>query len=342
MGIVKQNWLFFLVLLGLLCPTTGSGLAREGEATLFLPFIATPEALPPLPEAIIRIEPGGGINGSTFDPASFVIINPPSHEQQISEVMIDLRTAVFPDMVFDPNGLAGDKVAKDVQVDSDGSLVGYSDRTYASPHDDGFDLLILHFADFDPGEQFAFSVDVDPTTIRGTAVPGPYQSGSVSGLELAGTTLTVTFDDSLMLTGQTFIIPGSLSGSEALVRAGLPGSPLVTIAGIGGNTAIVTDPQQTLQVTADPGRLVHVLIIEGGLFIEGQGFDVDPFEANSAIAVQAGITAVTNSAGQADIPINLSHTLANEGGFNYILLVQENAYRMLGATSSPITLKLEN
>jgi len=339
---VKQNWLYFLVLLGLLYPTTGSGQAGEEEATLFLPLIVTPEALPPLPEAVVRIEPGGGMNGSTFTPGSFVIINPTSHEQQITEMMIDLRTAVFPDMVFDPNGLAGDVVAKDVQVDSDGSLVGYSGRSYASPHDDGFDLLILQFADFDPGEQFAFSVDVDPTSIRGTAVPGPHESGSVSGLELAGTTITVTFDDSLMLTGQTFLIPGSVSGSEALVRAGLPGSPLVTIGGIGGNTAVVTDPHQILQVTGDPKCLVHVLIIEGGLFLEGAGFDIDPFEANSAIGVQAGITAVTNSDGQADIPISLSHTMGNEGGFNYILLVQENDYRMLGATSSPITLKLED
>jgi hypothetical protein len=102
------------------------------------------------------------------------------------------------------------------------------------------------------------------------------------------------------------------------------------------------DPQQILQITGDPRRLVRVLIIEGGLFIENGGFDIDPFEANSAIGVQTGITAVTNRYGQADIPITLSHTLGSEGGFNYILVVQENDYAMVGAASSPITLKLEN
>jgi hypothetical protein len=338
----RQHWLCVTILAGLLLLTASKGQAEKGQAALFLPFITTLEALPPLPEALVRIEPGEGINGSTFTPGSFVIVNPTSHEQQITEVIIDLRTAVFPDMVFDPNGLAGDVVAKDVQVDGGGTLVGYDGRSYASPHDDGYDVLVLQFTDFDPGEQFAFSVDVDPTSIRGTAVPGPNQSGSVSGLELAGTTITVTFDDGLTVTGQTFRLPGSVSGSEALVRAGLPGSPLVTVAGIGGNTAVVTDPNQTLQVTGDPHRTIQVLLIEGGLFIENGGFDIDPFEANSAIGVQGEITAVTNSSGQAHIPFTLSHHFGNDGGFNYILLVQENDYGMFGATSSPIIIKLED
>ncbi len=341
-----MNYLPFSILLllsvWLFAPAAPTGATPTGGHTVYLPLVQRPEELTPSEEFILQITPTGGLFSSTFEPHSFVLINPASNSQSVTHVTIDLSTAAFMDMVYDPYGVAGDLVAKDLTVDSNGGLVGFLGHTFAAPHHDGYDRLNLAFAHFDPGETFTFSVDVDPTSIRGVPAPGPHQSGSVSGLELVGATVTVTFADATVLGGQTFRLPNSLGGSQAIVRSDLPPAPQVEVMGVVGDTAVVSDPHQTLHIQTNTRGLVRALVIEGGLFTEGVpggGFNLDPFEANTALTAREYELFANGSA--IHLPVQLSRSHAN-GGLNIIVVVQENIFGYKGAVTSPIILELQN
>lgn len=339
---MKWKMLFVLSCLFLGVQTAVSAPAGTCENCRFLPAIRKPEALPPSLTAVLQITPDGSLTASTYEGGSFRLQNPATNTENITAVSIDLSSATFPDMVFDPYGIAGDIVAKDLEVNSNGSLTGFQGHTYSQPHDDGFDVLNLAFAHFSPGESFSFSVDVDPTSIRGVAAPGPYQTGSVSGLELNGATITVTFGDGTVLGGQTWRLPGSNGGSQALVRAGVPEAGAVSVLGIAGNTAVVTESQQTVQVQTQPGRRVKVLVLEGGLFTEGVaggGHDIDPFEANTALSV-VEFEGLAHS-NLVLVPVQLRRTQAN-GGLNHIVVMQETPDGVPGAVTMPIVLELQN
>ena len=127
-------------------------------------------------------------------------------------------------MVFDPNGQAGDTVAKDLTVDVREGL-SFVGRVWEAPHDGGYDVLVLRFSNFDRGDRFEFSVDVDPTSITGVGAPGPAESGSVGGLELVGATITATFDSGLTVVNQVYRMPNAGAGSGALAVM-RPGAPL--------------------------------------------------------------------------------------------------------------------
>ena len=89
--------------------------------------------------------------------------------------------------VFDPFGQAGDAVAKSYTLDGGLKQASY---VFEQPHDGGFDVLVVRYNGFDPGDFSAFSLDIDPTSIKGGSAPGPAESGSVGGLELVGATVT--------------------------------------------------------------------------------------------------------------------------------------------------------
>ncbi|HRQ40336.1 MAG TPA: hypothetical protein PLD25_20685 [Chloroflexota bacterium] len=335
-------FLFSFILLFTVVASLFSASQPADNHVIFLPVVMRPEELTPSEEFILQITPTGGLFSSTFEPHSFVLTNPAGNTQPVIHVAIDLSTAVFMDMVYDPNGIAGDLVAKDLTVDSNGTLVGFAGHNFANPHHDGYDRLNLAFTHFDPGETFTFSVDVDPTSIRGVQAPGPYESGSVSGLELVGATVTVTFADSTVLSGQTFRLPHSLGGSRSVVRTNLPSAPQVQVVGVSGNTAVVTEPHQTLQIETSSRGLVRALLIEGGLFTEGVpggGFDLDPFEANTALTARE--YEYFSNGGTIQLPVQLSRSHVN-GGLNIIVVVQENAFNYKGAVSSPIVLELQD
>jgi hypothetical protein len=301
---------------------------------------------PATSQARVQITPPGGINASTFTPGSFQIENTSQEGQQITAVRIDLSTSVFPDMVFDPDGTAGDLVAKGFTVDSDAGvgLVGHSFTAFHNDldPDDGYDVLEIQFTDFAPGEVFTFSIDNDPTSIKGSAAPGPGESGSVSGLELAGATVAVEFDDGFTHTVQTFQTPGSVSGSENMVRRGGPPKPGISALGIPEDPVVVSAAQQTLRVSGPGGTDVSLLVVEGALYTQGLpggGYDLDPFEANTAILVQE-INAVVSTTGFVDIPITLTDSDPN-GGLNYIVAVLLDTDGMTGRLSDVIELEYD-
>ncbi len=304
----------------------------------------TPPPAPYSAAAAVYITPRTEINASTFNPGSFIVVNESLNGERLTELRIDLSTAIFPDMVYDPYGLAGDTVAKDVF--DDGSAGLDFDHHYESPHDDGYDVLVFAFSRFSPNKEFRFSVDVDPTSIRGVGAPGPHETGSVGGLELVGATITATFDDGTAVTNQVYRMddPGSASsnhsGAVAVLRAGLPGRPQIEIPGVVAPSA-VAQANQTVRVSGPVGRPVVVLVVEGGLFtagVPGGGFDLQPFEANTALNARE-YSGVIGPTGVVEIPIVLSNVLP-EGGLNHITAVFDDHYGTKGLVAEPLVLEL--
>jgi hypothetical protein len=272
----------------------------------------------------ITIDSGGSLPGSsTYSSGSFRIENLSSNGQHIERVRFDLRSALLRDLAFDPDGLAGDRVGKDLTIDSPGE-VQVAGHAFLQPRSGGYDVLEIEFSSFPPGAVLRFSVDIDPTSIRGEPAPGPGASGSVSGLELAGAAVEVTLDDRVLLRGETFPTSGSLTGSTVLLNGTTLSRPLVDLLG----AQSVADPQEVLRVHAPAGTEIRLLVAEAGRFVGEQGgFDLQPDETNSLLAVTEH-AATVSEAGYVDLPVSLTRS-APEGGWNVITAVA----RSEGATS---------
>ncbi len=311
--------------------------------SIYLPLMLQPQSVPPLPEFTLQITPEGGINASTYNANSFRLANHPDSGQRITQVRLDLSSGLFPKMVFDPYGIAGDLVAKDLAIDFD-SGVGFAGHSYEGFRDDGYDILVLNFTNFDPGEQFNFSVDVDPTSIRGVGAPGPGESGSVSGLEVTGATATVSFDSGLVLAGQSYRTQNSTSGSQLTLRQGLPVRPTIEIVGVPVLPATVSGSNQVARISGPAGQYVRLLVVQGALFtagLPGGGFNIEPYDANSALEPGLQEYRVFMPGNSIDIPILLYRTQP-EGGLNYITVAFENSYGMPGLVADPVVLELQN
>ena len=278
--------------------------------------------------------PGLGIDdSSTFAPNSFKVTN--STEQNIVSVSLDVSTAIFPDLVYDPNGTAGDSAAKDLEIDSNPVTVGYVSRSFSAERDGGHDVLNLQFNDFGPGETVEFSIDIDPTSTKGAEQAQSKHYGSISGLELVGATAKVELADGTILQGQLSRIPDSDTGSQVTLTTDPGTAP--TIAAVGFDAAAtVTDAEQTIRVTGTPGAKVSLLAVEAALYIE-DGFDIDEYEANTALSVDE-FTATIGANGTVDIPVTLTRTDAASGGLNHFIAKYENSNKL----SSTVVLELSS
>ncbi|MGD1910657.1 MAG: malectin domain-containing carbohydrate-binding protein [Rivularia sp. (in: cyanobacteria)] len=226
------------------------------------------------------------IQASNFGSNSFQIAN--SGDKKIVEVNIDVTNALYPDTVFDPFGLAGDTLGKELTIDTNGNtgvVIAPGDYYIGTGGTAGFEAIELQFNEnvdggFEPGETLGFSVDMDPNSVAG-AQKAPLDAGSnpswdvggVSGAELIGSTFTVTFDDGTTATGQlqgtnnqggsqalasqnTTDVPVTLSVNnltEGGVGAYNENNPVVIINGTAGQTARVVLTKGFIQhVSLDP------------------------------------------------------------------------------------------
>ncbi len=266
-------------------------------------------------EAIVSVDPpGSGINGSTWGLGSFQIENTSNSGQKITQFAIAANSAVLPDVVFDPDGTAGDSGGRPFTPDGNAGAVGLQSHTFAFPQDGGYQTLAVVFDDFEPGESFAFAVDMDPTSINGASAPGPNESGSVSGLELIGSYVRIEFDDGTVVESELFRKGATLDASTATMRPGTRSAPSIDMLGV-SEPGLVTSPGQTVRVSGTPGADVRMVVVEGGLFlagVPGGGFDIDPFEANSAQSVQE-YSATIGAGGFVDVPVTLVRSNAESG-----------------------------
>ena len=327
---------------GTTAPAVGLISTSTGAAP---PFPATWDFLEVQPAGQASLTPStavavgaSGLNSSTYESGSFRVTNTSAGGQQIARVRVDLSTSLLPDLVFDPSGTAGDTVSKGFTVDTDPGL-GTIGHQFTGSHDGGYDALDATFTDFGPGEALAFSVDVDPTSIRGSSQPGPGESGSVSGLELTAATVTVTYEDGTSQSGRLFRSPGSLGQSQARLDGVARPAPGVTVVGV-PTPATVSQASQAVRVTAPAGASVRLLVAEGALFtagVPGGGADLDPYEANSVVAV-AETSATIGAGGSVDVPVTLTSTVG--GGGNNRLVAVVDTPGATGPTSAVAVVQL--
>ncbi|MEM7306281.1 MAG: malectin domain-containing carbohydrate-binding protein [Planctomycetota bacterium] len=277
-----------------------------------------------------------GIDADVTTAGSFVVRNT-SASERIAEVHIQLASALWPDLAFDPNGTAGDLVAKPFTIDAGGTLTGFVAESFEAPLGGGFGALRLTFNDFEPGETFAFSVDVDPTTIQGAPAPGPSGSGHVSGLELSGAEVRVTYEGGPVHMASAFHVADSFGEAVAEVRPAPAPAPGIELVGKTAPAQVFTKDWK-VRVTGTPGAAVTLLEVEGGLFtagVPGGGYDVDPFEANSALDVVQH-QATFDGWGVAEIAVELEQSVP-QGGIHAFLAVESGAGGIPGRASEVLT-----
>lgn len=293
--------------------------------------------------AYFLADAGGSISdSSTYAPSSFMIRNDSAQNRKISQVRIDLSSAMLRDMVFDPNGTAGDSASKPFSANQEGGT-GLVDHELAGAHDSGFDVLAINFSDFDPGEMFTFSIDVDPTSIQGSSPGGPHESGAVSGLELAGARITVVFDNGATLSSRLFAVAGSNTGAEAALTSGAPNPPTIQALGLPISPSTTSTATQTVRVHGAVGSTVRLLRLEGGLFLDGVpggGFDIDPYESNTILdAVQ--LSGVVGAGGFVDIPVTLGKSETG-GGLNALAAVAQDGSGRTSTISNVVVIRRSN
>ena len=124
---------------------------------------------------------------------------------------------------------------------------------------------------FEPGETLGFSVDMDPNSIAGAtkgtldsgAVP-PWDVGGVSGAELIGSTVTITFEDGTTATSQ-LQGAGNQGGSQTLVSQALPNLSVdLTVNSLGaGGVGTYSDDGPSIIVNGPAGETARIVLTKG-------------------------------------------------------------------------------
>ena len=275
-------------------------------------------------------------SSSTNTSGAFRVENLSTGSIKITSLTIDTGTAMLPDIVFDRAGTAGDPDGKAFQLDTfSGS--GTPVHGFESPHDgvgseDGYEVLRVTCGpsvDFGPGDTMTFSADIDPTNVKGAAGPGPEHSASISGLEMIGATVTVTFSDGTVRTVRTAGVTGS-SNTNKMSMALLASDNLATpgISVPGKSSPFTTSTQPTVRVSGPAGASGKLWVFSAALYlagVPGGGYDIDPYEVNKVIAY--GFSDVTiGASGFADVPLALEWS-ASTGGIHFVSAVLLNGSR---------------
>ncbi|WP_161631430.1 malectin domain-containing carbohydrate-binding protein [Candidatus Halobonum tyrrellensis] len=307
--------------------------------------------------ALVEVTPDSdNVDQSTYGSGSYQVTN--TGEANITSVSFDLSTATLPDMVFDPQGTAGDPTGEGLNIVSEGGTGIVTEpgtgEAFSQPHngqnaDDGYDVMTVAFDDFQSGETATFWADNDPTSIKGATV-GSQEAGPVSGLELARSTVTVTYADGTTQTTQ-LMGDGSDGGATAVVNASEAPAPTVGVENVSldgsvlddyHSGATVADADQTVTVTGEPGETVSLVRVEGELALSNVpdgGYDVEALEANNVVGVEY-YEATLDSDGEAAVPVTLTDGADDDddAGYNYFVAAHGDVSGDTGLASNVVVL----
>ncbi|MDU8945522.1 malectin domain-containing carbohydrate-binding protein [Ovoidimarina sediminis] len=269
----------------------------------------------------VLVTPSTGVQVSTYGSSAFQITN--IGDKRVAAIYIDISNAVLADAVFDPEGLAGDSVARGVTYGSTGGTgalsYGGSDLLtpfYGTGGTTGYEGMMIAFDPassngFQTGETVLFGVDVDPNSIVGlpqnpTDINGSdprlngWDIGGVSGAELIGASVDILFTDGSVATAQ-LVSDGSQGGAFAFASEASPMlSTELTVNGTVEGAIGVLEPTNTVTIEGPAGETARVTMVIGF----AQPFDYtapdgstisvfdrlvavdDPFRANNALEVQ--------------------------------------------------------
>ncbi|MEL6274754.1 MAG: hypothetical protein AAFU03_06620, partial [Bacteroidota bacterium] len=288
-----------------------------------------------IPKALFTVTPSSTINAtSTGGADKFQITNQSTGNLKITKLTLDLGTAILPDMVFDPEGDGGGQTGECLTPASSATLVGMivpgdpCADPFSRPYQGGFEVISMDFDDFNPGESFSFSVDIDPNSIQGVSAPGV--SENVAGVELIGATVTIEFTDGS--TSITNLYEDGSDGGAQTVTPFILNSPTITFQGVDNSPAAVGEVTQTAVLTGNPNAYYSLLQLDARLYIDSgePPFNVnDPdYYGNQALA-KTLYSGQFDGTGQAIIPISLMQTamqtqLGGDGGINYFMAVQSS------------------
>ncbi len=296
--------------------------------------------------ALVTVDSGSGSlnTSSTNSSGSFKVQNLSTGGQKITAVSIDLAGAMVSDLVFDPAGTAGDPAGKSFTLDSfegGGTPVGsFSRPKNGVDSQDGYEVLDISFGpggDFAPNQLLTFSADIDPTSVKGAAAPGPSHSASISGLELSGALATVTFDDGTVRKIRLAPLVASDKGSNGSLSSATLPTPGLSVPGKLSPFAVSTQP--TARVTGPPGFDVKLWVFNMALHLDGVpggGYDIEPYENNTLLAFNV-IDRVIPASGFVDIPVILSDSGAT-GGINHLVAVLSDGAGNRSASSEVLTI----
>jgi len=309
------SWINSIMAVGIIGTSNGPG--PEFPATWDYIIV---EPLGPKPSATLNVFAGNFLTSDASNNGSYTLTNTSINGGKIDQVTVDLSTLIQPDMVFDPIGTAADNIFKNLTANSGDSATGFLGHSFDGLHDGGYDKLILNFSDFDATEVFTFSVDIDPTSIKGLNSPGPNSASRVCGLELIGAKVDILFDNDVQIGGQLFMTPASFGGSKNRFDEDTIAGPSLSFDGGMASPSFVTNLNQTVRVHGPAGAFVRLVQLEGGMFLRGNsGFDVDPFESNSIIK-RTEYNATVGLSGFVNIPVTLTVNDV-EGGLNHFVAV---------------------
>ncbi len=301
----------------LIAGITGSS-AGPGE-----PFPATwdyikMKPLGPQPAATLNVFAGNFLTSDVVNDGSFQLTNTSVNGGNISQVVIDLTSTLQPRMVFDPEGLAADNAFKDLTPNAGDSATGFAGHVFEGFRDGGYDRLVLNFTDFEPGETFTFSVDIDPLSIKGLNFPGPRESAKVCGLELTGAQVAINFDSGDEIAGQLFMTQSSFGGSSNRFDEDTIAVPVLEFLGDLTSASVTNTSLQTVRIHGLPGSTVRMIQAEGGMFLgSNPGFELLPFESNTLIKRTEFIRTVGLS-GFVDVVVTLERNEPESGLTHFV------------------------
>jgi hypothetical protein len=342
---VPNSWLNNVAAVGIISARgTGESISATWGFMRVEPIVSSSTAL-------FTINSGNNLESASSADNSFKIVNNSPDGQKITKVVFDLSTAVFPDLVFDPNNAIADlATAKAFTANTGSAATGFTTANYLQAHGgnvaNGYNQLEINFTDFAQGETFEFSIDTDPTSIRG--ISANHSAGSISGLELAGATVTVVFDDGSGHVTQLYRKGTELGASENIANQTTPSAPSISIIGITTLPTEVTNPSQTVRVNGLPNAEVKLLVLEGGLFVNGVpagGYDIDAYEANRLLNIAQETTVVLNAEGKADVSILLTKTDNADAlhvGINHIVAITRSSNGQYSTLSNVLKMKMKS
>ncbi|MDQ8188179.1 malectin domain-containing carbohydrate-binding protein [Pelagicoccus sp. SDUM812002] len=327
-----------------LIATTGDPATATFSPTWDLFEITVPD-LGASAEVVIDPEAGSIVTSSTYIPGSFRVENTSSGGQKIASVKFDLTRSLMPNTVFDSEGTAGDTAFKafDLNLDDgiDSVVATFVDSHNLVDGDDGYDGLLVEATGFDVGESLWFSTDVDPNSIKGVIDPGPNDSGSVSGLEVIGTKVTVGFDDGTILKTRVSRRDQSNRGSTGSLVFERPVQPYLQVVGAEAPLLTVEDP--TIRVVGPAGTSVTLVQMEAGLYLDGVaggGYNLSAFESNTVLSVQE-YTGVIDANGELDFDVTLLLGDAESGGINLFSAYLTDESGVKGPASDTLVVEVD-
>jgi|GEM_PF-1920622 len=250
-------------------------------------------------EAWIEINPGFERN-STYESGSFRIVNLSSGDQQITSARFNIDDALVGSAVFDENGVLGDVVGKPFTIDR-------ADGVTVIDHQVDVTVLEVAFESFDAGDEFAFSIDVDPSELQGLPAPGPGDSGSIDGRELIGTTVRITFSDG----SERTVTLGHLLNSDngAVNSLETPETVPTLVVQAERHTIpmddMISPTQATIQLSGAADSIVRLLVTRGLFHTDAQlQQPTDVYAINSIEGLQS-FDLRLNANGSAVLPITL-------------------------------------